>query len=243
MVRQTSRGKSAAAAPTAGLPWPLNSQGMSAWSYRVTTNHSFIQYKQTSVVITKVALWNDKTFDFTNTCLPASSWWCQPSQQLDKVSEGLRYDHFLNTPRSLPNLQLRPIIYMELFDRNMQQINLKTNKYSIDDPRSPRRGSRSGPRVFHETIMVLSLWRHSGCPWDNEVSLATHQWPMVFCQTEFNICVRCDMAFIEPMHCNKLNITYLLTYQLASIPCYVYLKIWYWKSRVEVSVCSGVGYC
>ena len=31
-----------------------------------------------------------------------------------------------------------------------------------------------------------------------------------FCQSEFNICVRCDMVFIEPMHRNKPNITYLL---------------------------------
>ena len=34
---------------------------------------------------------------------------------------------------------------------------------------------------------------------------------MVFCQLKFSICVRCDMAFIEPMHRNKPNITYLLT--------------------------------
>ena len=42
-------------------------------------------------------------------------------------------------------------------------------------------------------------------------------WPGIFhsfqpwvCQSKFNICVRCDMAFIEPMHRNKPNITYLL---------------------------------
>ena len=34
---------------------------------------------------------------------------------------------------------------------------------------------------------------------------------LVFRQLKFNICVRCDMAFIEPMHRNKPNITYLLT--------------------------------
>ena len=34
---------------------------------------------------------------------------------------------------------------------------------------------------------------------------------LVFCQLKFSICVRCDMAFIEPMHRNKPNITYLLT--------------------------------
>ena len=30
------------------------------------------------------------------------------------------------------------------------------------------------------------------------------------CQLKFNICLRCDMAFIDPMHRNKPNITYLL---------------------------------
>ena len=32
---------------------------------------------------------------------------------------------------------------------------------------------------------------------------------LVFCQSKFNICARCDMAFIEPMHRNKPNVTYL----------------------------------
>ena len=46
-VRQTSRGKSAAAAVgpgrwlPAGRPRPLTSRGMSAWPYRVTTRYSF----------------------------------------------------------------------------------------------------------------------------------------------------------------------------------------------------------
>ena len=40
---------------------------------------------------------------------------------------------------------------------------------------------------------------------------------MVFCQLKFNICVRCDMAFIEPMHHNKPNITYLLTSASATL--------------------------
>ena len=33
---------------------------------------------------------------------------------------------------------------------------------------------------------------------------------MIICQLKLNICVRCDMGFIEPMHRNKPNITYLL---------------------------------
>ena len=40
-VRQTSRGKSAAAGRTAGSPRPLTSRGTSAWPYRVTTQYSF----------------------------------------------------------------------------------------------------------------------------------------------------------------------------------------------------------
>ena len=40
-VRQTSRGKSAAAGRTAGPPRPLTSRGTSAWPYRVTTLYSF----------------------------------------------------------------------------------------------------------------------------------------------------------------------------------------------------------
>ena len=47
-----------------------------------------------------------------------------------------------------------------------------------------------------------------------------HNVCLVFCQSKFNICVRCDMAFIEPLHRNKPNITYLLTYRKnANIRC------------------------
>ena len=40
-VRQTSRGKSAAAGRTTGPPRPLTSRGTSAWPYRVTTQYSY----------------------------------------------------------------------------------------------------------------------------------------------------------------------------------------------------------
>ena len=40
-VRQTSRGKSAAAGRTAGAPQPLTSRGTSAWPYHVTRQYSF----------------------------------------------------------------------------------------------------------------------------------------------------------------------------------------------------------
>ena len=36
------------------------------------------------------------------------------------------------------------------------------------------RVSRSGPRVFRETITVISLWRHNSGPWDNGESIAAH---------------------------------------------------------------------
>ena len=42
--------------------------------------------------------------------------------------------------------------------------------------------------------------------------LAHYNVCLVFCQSKFNICVRCDMAFIEPMHRNKPNITYCFTF-------------------------------
>ena len=34
--------------------------------------------------------------------------------------------------------------------------------------------SRSRPRVFRETITVISLWRHNSGPCDNEESIAAH---------------------------------------------------------------------
>ena len=45
-----------------------------------------------------------------------------------------------------------------------------------------------------------------------------------FCQLKFSICVRCDMAFIEPMHRNKPNITYLLTPVPAKQPWWIWIN-------------------
>ena len=56
--------------------------------------------------------------------------------------------HLLNTPRTVPNLQLRSIIYGKLFHINIQC-------------------------VFHETITAISLWHHSRRLWDIEVSIAS----------------------------------------------------------------------
>ena len=49
---------------------------------------------------------------------------------------------------------------------------------------------------------------------------------------------RCDMAFIEPMHRNKPNITYLLTYQWFEM-------LWHWCEFpvIQPSWSVGVKYC
>ena len=59
--------------------------------------------------------------------------------------------------------------FMEISNRSLSN---PTNNKLTDSPRLPRRGSRSGPRIFHETIKVLSLWRYSNGPWDNAASMA-----------------------------------------------------------------------
>ena len=46
-----------------------------------------------------VTLWNDKSYHLTNDCLPVRAWLRQPIQQLNKVSEGRRPEHLLNTPK------------------------------------------------------------------------------------------------------------------------------------------------
>ena len=83
-VRQTSRGKSAAAGRTA-VSWP----------YRVTTQYSFYPV-QCIVNTTKVKLWNYKSNDLPVNGLPTRMWSRQPIHQLEKVSEGRRPEHLLN---------------------------------------------------------------------------------------------------------------------------------------------------
>ena len=69
-----------------------------------------------------------------------------------------------NIPRTVPHLKLRPIMYMESFYRNTQQIALKHYKWLIGSPSSPWRGSRSDPaysmnqqRPYHCDIPVAAL--------------------------------------------------------------------------------------
>ena len=57
----------------------------------------------------------------------------------------------------------------------------------------------------------------------------------MFCQLKFNICVRCDMAFIEPMHRNKPNITYLLTYY-GSLQTQYFSDIWAEKHTCNLKI-------
>ena len=96
---------------------------------------------QTQVEITKMTLWNDELYDLTNHCLPVRAWRRQPSQQLDKVPERRRPDHLLNTPKTPPNLQSRPIIYAWSYFTKKCNRSLwnPTNNQSIDGPRLARR--------------------------------------------------------------------------------------------------------
>ena len=60
--------------------------------------------------------------------------------------------------------------------------------------------------IFVNSVIVSSNISCNDLTWDFIIMC------LVFCQLKFSICVRCDMAFIEPMHRNKPNITYLLRY-------------------------------
>ena len=108
MVRQTSRGKSAAARPTAGPPRPLTSRGMSAWPYRVTTSIPFIQYAHircwiknncANCALKREIQWFDDEL-FTHTCMTS------PVKRADVTCQvkpgGRRPDPLLNIPRTAP---------------------------------------------------------------------------------------------------------------------------------------------
>ena len=139
-----------------------------------------IQYKQTSVEITTVTLWNDKSYDLTNNSLPLRAWRRQTSQQLDKVSEAEGPNTHCITQGLHPTyncVQLYHIIYiyihsyfMDICNRSFeiqQMINLITVHYR-------RTGAHAYVHAYCVTIMVLSLWRHSSGPWDNVVAIVVH---------------------------------------------------------------------
>ena len=107
----------------------------------------------------------------------------QPCHQLDKETEGQSPEHLLNTRKTVPTIHVHPIIYRELFNRNMQQFAWESYKSSIDWQESRDRRefvlpgrwvSRSGPRVLHETIMAIALRHNNSGLWDNAASIAAH---------------------------------------------------------------------
>ena len=107
----------------------------------------------------------------------------QPCQRLDKVTEGWSPEDLMNTPKGVPTLQLHLIIYMVLSNGNMQQIQLKSYKLSIDwqlviGMNSCSQGidiySTLGS-AFRETITAIALRRHNSCCWDNAASAAAHK--------------------------------------------------------------------
>ena len=58
-----------------------------------------------------------------------------------------------------------------------------------------------------------------------------------FSQLKFNICVRCYMAFIEPMHCNIPSITYLLTIRDGF---FVYSLLWWIGKSLYILTWDGI---
>ena len=108
-------------------PRPLTCWGISAWPYRVTTKYSFIPCKYISYNNNSGASkWQIKRFN--KFVFSPVRMVLQPCHQLKKVTEGRRPEHLLNTRKTVPTLHLCPIIYMQLFNGNMQQIALKLYK-------------------------------------------------------------------------------------------------------------------
>ena len=141
----------------------------------------FVQYK-CIVNTTKVKLWNYKSNDLPANGLPTRAWSRQPSHQLDKVSEGRRPGHLLNNPGLYLTYNCHPQYiwgyFAEKWNKShwiLQRIYRLTvyNRRAFALSRRCR-VSRSRPRVFRETITVISLWRHNSGPWDNAESIAAH---------------------------------------------------------------------
>ena len=105
-------------------------RGTPAWPYRVTTKYSFYPVKET-IKTTIVALWNNKSNDLTKNCLPLCA--CRISRATGSIrcprAEG---PNIYWVPQGVPTPQVPLIIYVELSNRDMQQIALKSNKLSID---------------------------------------------------------------------------------------------------------------
>ena len=127
-------------------------------------------------------LWNYKSNHLPANDLPTRAWSRQPSHQLDKVSEGRRSDNLLNNPGLYLTYNCAPQYiwgyFAEMWNKShwiLQRIYRLTvcNRRAFALLRRCR-VSRSRPRVFCETITVISLWRHNNGPWDNAESIAAH---------------------------------------------------------------------
>ena len=151
------------------LPRPLISRETSAWSHRVTTQYSFIQYKFVANT-TIVMLWNYKWNDLPTNGSPTREWRRQPNPQFDKVSEGRRPEHLLNNPGTVLNLKLRPSIYIYILGYFAEICNrshrILQRIYRLTDcNRRPFALSRrcrmfySRPRVLRETQTAILFWR------------------------------------------------------------------------------------
>ena len=102
-VRQTSRGKSAAAGTTTVRPRPLTSRGMSAWPYRVTTKYSFypvrihiicwIKNNCANCALKREIQWFDGEL-FFHTCMTSPAKWADVTCQVKP--EGRRPDPLLS---------------------------------------------------------------------------------------------------------------------------------------------------
>ena len=131
-VRQTSRRKSAAAGLTAGRPRPLTFRGMSV-CLTISRNYKLFLLSSTNkyVKTTIVTLWNDKSDHLIRHYLPLHAWRVSRATGSIKWPRTEGPKHLLSTTRTVHTLQLRLNICMELLNRNMQQIALKSNKLSI----------------------------------------------------------------------------------------------------------------
>ena len=127
-------------------------------------------------------LWNYKSNDLPANGLPTRAWSRQPSHQLDKVSEGWRPEHLLNNPGLYFTYNCHPQYIWGYFAEKWNKshwILQRIYRLTVCNHRAFAlsrccRVSRSRPRVFRETITVISLWRHNNGPWDNAESIAAH---------------------------------------------------------------------
>ena len=177
MVRQTSRGKSAAARPTAGPPRPLTSRGMSAWPYHVTTSIPFIQYAHircwiknncANCALKREIQWFDDEL-FTHTCMTSPV--KRADVTLSSEARGSKARSIVEYPKDCTWPIKSQNTNMDLWWRKSHQ----NHPYIVDwRPAftvTPQCLDFSGPRVLlhcsnerleHYAARGKPLWRHSG---------------------------------------------------------------------------------